>query len=62
MSVSVVQLVASAQDLNFQLVSEDVDGVKTIVIRCTTDATATDPSSGSKLLIRIDLKNSSSGR
>lgn len=53
-------LSASAQDLAAQLVSEDVDGAKTVVIR-TIDATATEvnPASGTRLLVRIDLKNSS---
>ena len=59
MHMDVKQLVASAEDLKFQLVSEDVDGAKTISFRCIAVATETDPSSGSRLLIKIDVKNSS---
>lgn len=60
MNASVSILSASAQDLHAQLQSEDVDGAKTIVLR-TQDSTAAvqDPSSGSRLLIEINLKNSS---
>ena len=59
MSVQVTQLVAAAEDLNFQLESETVSTTKVIRVRCTTDATETDPSSGSRLLVQINLKNSS---
>lgn len=59
MSFQVSQLVAAAEDLTFQLESEDVDGLKTIQFRCLTANVETDPSSGSRLLINIDLKNSS---
>ena len=58
LSIDIKQLVASAQDLNFQLIAEDVDNAKTIQFRCITATTATDPSSGSVLYIHIVLKNS----
>lgn len=62
MHVDVKQLVASAEDLQFQLESEDVDGDKTIVFRCVdSTGTETDPSDGSRLLAKIDLKNSTAG-
>jgi hypothetical protein len=55
--VSVKQVVASAQDLTFQLISEDVNGDKEVKFRCLTAAVATDPASGSQLLIKLELKN-----
>ena len=60
MSVDVKQLVAAAEDLQFQLEAEDVDGAKTVTFRCIDSAAAeTDPSSGSRLLIKIDVRNTS---
>jgi hypothetical protein len=60
MHAHVAILSASAQDLDAQLQSEDVASAKTIVVR-TQDAAAAvqDPASGSRLLIRIEVKNSS---
>ena len=60
MNATVSILSATAQDLHAQLQSEDVDNAKTIVFR-TQDAAAAvqDPTSGSRLLIQINLKNSS---
>jgi hypothetical protein len=55
----VIQLQAAAQDLTFQLESEDVASTKKIKFQCKAAAVETDPSSGSKLLIKIELKNSS---
>ena len=57
--VSVKQMVASAQDLTFQVISEDVNGDKEVKIRALTAAVATDPASGSVLLIKLELKNTS---
>lgn len=48
----------TAQDLNFQLISEDVATGKTIRFRTMTGAVETDPAPGSKMLLRFDLKNS----
>jgi hypothetical protein len=60
MHAHVAILSASAQDLDAQLQSEDVDNAKTIVVRTQDSAAAVqDPSSGSRLLIRIEVKNSS---
>jgi len=62
MQCSVSQMVAAAQDINPQLVSEDVDGTKVIRVRFIDSSEAeTDPDSGSRILVRIDLKNSSAG-
>jgi hypothetical protein len=61
MHVSIMQVEADDEDLTFQVSSEDVDGAKTIGIICKAAATPADPSNGSRLLIRIDLKNSTSG-
>jgi hypothetical protein len=60
MACEVSILSASAQDLHAQLESEDVESAKTITFR-TQDAAAAeqDPASGTRLLIRIDVKNSS---
>lgn len=60
MSVQISQLVSSAQDIVFQLVSETVSAsTKNIVFRAQAAAVATDPASGSRLLIQINVKNSS---
>lgn len=60
MAAQVSILSSTAQDLLPQLQAESVSVAKTITFR-TQDATATaaDPSSGSRLLIKLDLKNSS---
>jgi hypothetical protein len=51
---------AAAQDLIAHLQSQDVAGAKTIVFRTqTAAAVAAEPSSGSILRVRLDLKNSS---
>lgn len=55
----VMMLEATAEDITFQVESEDVDDAKTIQFQCKAAAVETDPSDGSKLLIRIDVKNSS---
>lgn len=60
MHVDVKQLVAAAQDLVPQLVSESVSSSKQIDFRMVDSLAAeVDPASGSRLLIRIDLKNTS---
>lgn len=64
MAVEIRNLAAVAQGLNFELVSETVSTSKTIVFRCLDldgTPTETDPANPSRLLIRIDLKNSSAG-
>jgi len=55
----VMQLESTAEDLTFQVESEAVATDKTIQLQCKAAATETDPSDGSTLLIRIDVKNSS---
>lgn len=57
--LSILQLAASAQDLTFQLTAESVSSAKTLQFVCKTATTATDPSSGSTLFIKIALKNTS---
>lgn len=60
MSVDVKVLSASAQDLLVQLQAESVASAKTITFRTqNAAATATDPTSGSRLLVQINVKNSS---
>jgi hypothetical protein len=54
-----IHLSSSAQDLQFQLHSEDVIGAKTIRFLCLTGATPTDPASGKVLLLKIEVKNTS---
>ena len=57
--VHVKQVAAVAQDLTFQIEAETVSTTKQITIQCKAGAVETDPSSGSKLLIKLELKNSS---
>jgi hypothetical protein len=59
MAVDVIQQAASAEDLQFQLSAESVASAKTVGLRSVAAGVATDPSNGSRLLIRLDLKNSS---
>lgn len=54
-----MHLEATAEDLTFQVESEDVSSAKTIQFQCKAAATETDPSNGSVLLVRAELKNSS---
>ena len=61
MHVNVQILAAAAEDITAQLVAEDVNGAKTIQFFTKAAAVETDPSNGSRLLIKIDLKNSTSG-
>jgi hypothetical protein len=59
MHVSVLHVDATTTDLTWQVASEDVDVAKTIVIVSKAAAVDTEPASGTRLLIRIDLKNTS---
>lgn len=59
---SVMQVAATAEDLTFQVESEDVDGAKTIQFQCKAADVETDPSDGSSLLMKIEVKNSSVSR
>ncbi len=52
---------AAAEDITTQLAGSDVASAKTVDFICKAAAVATDPSSGSKLYIRIEVKNSSVG-
>jgi len=56
---NVMQEASSAEDLTFQMESEDVTGAKTVQFQCKAAAVETDPSSGSVLRITMFLKNSS---
>lgn len=55
----VMVVTPSAEDIVCHVSAEDVASAKTVTVRCTTAAVATDPASGDSLLIRLDLKNSS---
>lgn len=59
MSVNISQVVSAAEDITFQVAAESVASAKTVQFRCQAAAVATDPSSGSRLLIQFNLKNSS---
>lgn len=55
--VDVMQLEATAEDLTFQVESEAVATAKTVQIQAKAAAVETDPSDGSVLLLRLELKN-----
>lgn len=59
LSFNVMMVEATAEDLTFQVESEAVAASKTIQFQCKAAAVETDPSSGSVLLIKIEVKNSS---
>jgi hypothetical protein len=59
MHIDVKQLAAAAEDLTFQLEAQAVSTTKTITFRCLAAAVETDPSSGSVLYVKMDLKNTS---
>lgn len=52
-------LKSSGEDIRFQLKADSVSSSKIIDFFTLTGATATDPSSGSKLYLKIEVKNSS---
>lgn len=59
-SFKVIHKVATAEDLNFQVKAEAVSGsVPYIDFFCLTAGSATDPSNGAVLLIKIEVKNTS---
>lgn len=60
MHLTVMQLIGTAQDIKVQLVSETTTAsTKQITFRTLAAGVATDPSSGSVLYIKAELKNSS---
>lgn len=60
MAADVSILSASAQDLISQLQAESVASAKTVTFRTQEAAgVVADPSNGSKLFVKLDLKNSS---
>lgn len=59
--VSVVHINATTEDLQWHVTAEDVANAKTIGLVAHDAATDTDPASGTKLLIKIDLKNTTAG-
>ena len=61
MSMHATHEAASAEDITFQISAKDVTTAKTVDFFTKTGATETDPSDGSTLFIRLELKNSSSG-
>jgi len=56
---NVIMLEATAEDVTFQVESETVATTKIIKFQCKTAEVETDPSSGSVLHIRIEVKNTS---
>ena len=48
---------STGEDIRIQVKAEDVDGAKTISILTLTGASATNPSSGAQLLLKIEVKN-----
>ncbi len=56
---SCIHLKSTVEDLKFQLSAETVASTKLVTFLCLAVATATDPSSGDLLYIRLDLKRSS---
>ena len=61
MAFNVIQYEATAEDLTFQVEVADVVSAKTIQFQCKAAAVETDPSSGSVLLLKVELKNTTSG-
>lgn len=57
--MQVMQVEATAEDLTFQIESRTVATNKEITFQCKAASVETDPSDGSTLLIKIDLKNTS---
>jgi hypothetical protein len=56
-SFRVIQIASSAEDLTFQIKAEDVASAKTIDFFTLAAGSVADPSSGSSLLIKIEVKN-----
>ena len=54
-----VLLKSSGEDIRVQLKAESVNSAKTIDFYTLTGSSATNPSSGSALLIKLELKNTS---
>lgn len=50
-------LAAAAEDIRVQLKSESVASDKSVSFMTLTDSTKTDPSDGSTLIIKLELKN-----
>ena len=61
MYVQVVNVKSATSDLTFQVTAETVTTTKIISIASKAAAVDADPASGDRLLIKIELKNSSSG-
>ena len=60
MHASASVMSASAEDVHAQLQSESVASAKTLVIRTQkADLTLVNPASGDRILVKIDVKNSS---
>lgn len=55
----IMMVEATAEDITFQVETEAVSTAKTIQFQCKAAAVETDPSDGSILLLKFDLKNSS---
>lgn len=57
--VDAILLESDAEDIRFQVKSETVSSDGTISFYTLTGATPTDPSSGSKIMIKVEVKNTS---
>lgn len=54
-----IHIKSTAEDLNIQIKAEDVASAKTIDFFTLAGGTETDPSSGSVLVLKIEVKNTS---
>lgn len=59
---SCIMLEATAEDLTFQVESEDIAGAKTVQFQCKAAAVETDPSDGSVLYLKFAFKNTGVAR
>lgn len=57
---SMEMILPTAKDLKAQIKSADTSSAQTVIIRTVAVATATDMASGDGMMIRLDLRNSSS--
>ncbi len=56
-----ILLESDAEDLSMQVKAQTVSSTKLVDVLWTAGGVATDPSSGSKMLIKIELKNTTAG-
>lgn len=61
MHVSFNELDSTSEDITFQLTAETVSTTKVVSFVTKAAAVDTDPQNGSRILIKVDVKNSSVG-